>query len=475
MKKFLAIGCMALVLASCGGKDDQKGDTDASASTAIESVEDKVNYSMGMEACASFAQIWAKLGLQISADNQAFIDGMRDQLEGKAELSFEDAQVQAGAFFQKLQNEEPMSEDDAKSFSYAQGVIMASTAKSRLERIDRGDKLETAVFLSGASDYIAGAEPKVSDEDRKELLTNLLNEENKNQAESSLPKFDIKDVGGFDEMSEDDKLAYAFGMQMAASLYEFQAQPQINERSFILDEALKGIKAAIDGQKPSSSYQTLAQSYYTALDEQNYSNKSLIKEFSFEYGVFSQFNFFRLMNYFGQKEQTQNQLFYKAIEDFAVNKEAVTTFENATMYLEEQVKGMPQALFEKNKEEGEAFMAKNRSAAGVKETESGIQYKVLKQGNGAKPALSSRVKVHYHGTYLNGEVFDSSVDRGEPAEFGLNQVIAGWTEGVQLMPVGSKFRFWIPQQLAYGQSNPRNGIQPGCTLVFDVELLDIVK
>lgn len=465
---------MAIVLASCGGKDDQKGDADASAAS-IESVEDKVNYSMGMEACASFAQIWSKLGLQLNADNQAFLDGIRDQLEGKAELSFEDAQVNAGAFFQKLQNEEPLSEEDATSFCYAQGVIMASTAKSRLERIDRGDKLETALFLSGASDYFSGAEPKVSDEDRKELLTNLLNEENKNQADSSIPKFDIKDVGGFDEMSESDKLAYAFGMQMGASLSEFQSQPQINDRSFNMDEALKGIKAAIGGQKPSSSYQTIAQSYYTALDEQNYSNKSLINEFSFEYGVFSQANFFRLMNYFGQKEQSKNDMFYKAIEDFAINQEAVTSFENATMYLEEQVKGMPQALFEKNKEEGEAFMAKNKTAPGVNQTESGIQYKVLKQGNGDKPALSSKVKVHYHGTYLNGEVFDSSVDRGEPAEFGLNQVIAGWTEGVQLMPVGSKFRFWIPQQLAYGQSNPRNGIQPGCTLVFDVELLEIVK
>tara|TARA_R110000868_G_scaffold196650_1_gene442626 strand:+ start:8130 stop:8858 length:729 start_codon:yes stop_codon:yes gene_type:complete len=135
-----------------------------------------------------------------------------------------------------------------------------------------------------------------------------------------------------------------------------------------------------------------------------------------------------------------------------------------------------EADFGENKLAGEKFLEENKTKEGVKVTESGLQYIVMKQGTGEKPTATSKVKVHYHGTLLDGTVFDSSVDRGTPAEFGVNQVIKGWTEGLQLMPVGSKYKFFIPQDLAYG-AFPRQGgpIKPFSTLVFEVELLDIVK
>ena len=126
------------------------------------------------------------------------------------------------------------------------------------------------------------------------------------------------------------------------------------------------------------------------------------------------------------------------------------------------------------KEDGEKFLADNALKEGVTTTESGLQYEVLKMGKGKKPAATDRVKVHYHGTLTDGTVFDSSVDRGEPIVFGLNQVIKGWTEGVQLMPVGSKFRFYIPQELGYGAQNA-GSIPPYSTLIFEVELLGIEK
>ena len=126
------------------------------------------------------------------------------------------------------------------------------------------------------------------------------------------------------------------------------------------------------------------------------------------------------------------------------------------------------------KEDGEKFLAENALKEGVTTTESGLQYEVIKMGKGKKPAATDRVKVHYHGTLIDGTVFDSSVDRGEPITFGLNQVIKGWTEGVQLMPVGSKFRFYIPQELAYGAQNA-GSIPPYSTLIFEVELLGIEK
>ncbi len=127
----------------------------------------------------------------------------------------------------------------------------------------------------------------------------------------------------------------------------------------------------------------------------------------------------------------------------------------------------------KNKEEGAAFLAKNGKEEGVVTTKSGLQYKILKKGEGAKPGATDKVKVHYHGTLLDGKVFDSSVDRGEPISFPLDGVIKGWTEGVQLMPVGSKFKFFIPSELAYGDRGAGGDIGPGATLIFEVELLAI--
>ncbi|MBT5438843.1 FKBP-type peptidyl-prolyl cis-trans isomerase [Crocinitomicaceae bacterium] len=124
---------------------------------------------------------------------------------------------------------------------------------------------------------------------------------------------------------------------------------------------------------------------------------------------------------------------------------------------------------------GEKWLEENKKNKDVQVTESGLQYIILEKGNGPKPTATSKVKVHYHGTTPYDVVFDSSVDRGEPITFGLNQVIKGWTEGVQLMPVGSKFKFFIPQELAYG-ANPQPGsaIMPYMPLVFEVELLEIV-
>lgn len=129
----------------------------------------------------------------------------------------------------------------------------------------------------------------------------------------------------------------------------------------------------------------------------------------------------------------------------------------------------------KNKEEGEKFLAENKTKEGVITTESGLQYKVETEGKGAKPTETDRVKVHYTGTLLDGTKFDSSVDRGEPAEFLVNQVIPGWTEGLQIMPVGSKYIFWIPAELAYGERGAGQDIKPNSVLKFEVELLDIVK
>ncbi|MEH6414048.1 FKBP-type peptidyl-prolyl cis-trans isomerase [Pseudomonas sp. CGJS7] len=134
------------------------------------------------------------------------------------------------------------------------------------------------------------------------------------------------------------------------------------------------------------------------------------------------------------------------------------------------------AMAKKNQEEGEKFLAANGKKPGVVTTASGLQYQMVTEGKGAKPKASDTVRVHYKGALLDGKTFDSSYDRNEPATFPLGAVVPGWQEGIALMPVGSKFKLWIPSKLGYGeQGTPGGPIGPNATLVFDVELLDIVK
>jgi FKBP-type peptidyl-prolyl cis-trans isomerase FklB len=126
-----------------------------------------------------------------------------------------------------------------------------------------------------------------------------------------------------------------------------------------------------------------------------------------------------------------------------------------------------------NLKAGEDFLAANKTKAGVVALPSGLQYSVLTEGTGAKPGARDKVTCHYHGTLIDGTVFDSSVQRGQPATFPLDRVISGWTEGLQLMPTGSKWRFFIPPNLGYGDRQVSAQIGPNCTLIFDVELLSV--
>ena len=150
--------------------------------------------------------------------------------------------------------------------------------------------------------------------------------------------------------------------------------------------------------------------------------------------------------------------------------------EQANQIIQSYFEQLTAEQFEGFKVEGEQFLKENATRESVIETASGLQYEIIEEGAGEQPQSTSMVSVHYHGTLINGTVFDSSYERGEPAQFPLNQVITGWTEGLQLMKEGAKFRFYIPQHLAYGANPHPNGpIKPFMTLVFYVELLSILS
>ena len=248
----------------------------------------------------------------------------------------------------------------------------------------------------------------------------------------------------FDLKSKTDTLNYAMGVLQGARVKMLMAQDSTGED---LKDFMKGINEAL---KLNSAYPML-----TMAGEQvgnsirNWEESGLFGEPSLAVDIeLIKQGFINGMRLYGEWDiQEANQYISEVLNDIRYGSAKL---------------------------EGEEFLEANKAKEGIKVTESGLQYEVIKMGKGKKPAATDRVKVHYHGTLIDGTVFDSSVERKEPATFGLNQVIAGWTEGLQLMPVGSKFKFYIPQELGYG-SRPAGSIPPYSVLIFEVELLSIEK
>ncbi len=165
--------------------------------------------------------------------------------------------------------------------------------------------------------------------------------------------------------------------------------------------------------------------------------------------------------------------FIEGLQDALAERTQMTN-ERAREVINQLFKRLQQEEAELNAAAGKEYQEIMRHKSGVVTLPSGLQYEIIKEGKGAKPKATDKVRVHYHGTLINGVVFDSSVERGEPAEFPLNAVIPGWTEILQLMPVGSKWRVVIPSELAYGSRGAGDVIRPNMTLIFEIELLDIV-
>lgn len=172
--------------------------------------------------------------------------------------------------------------------------------------------------------------------------------------------------------------------------------------------------------------------------------------------------------------EINGEAFSQALTDFFEGNDLQIKTDEAQATLQQYFGKLQAEMAEKQAKAGQEFLAENAKKEGVVALPSGLQYEVISEGSGDKPAVTDTVKTHYHGTLIDGTVFDSSVERGEPISFPLNGVIKGWTEGLQLMPVGSKWRLFVPSDLAYGAQG-QGAIQPHSTLIFEVELLGIEK
>jgi len=196
---------------------------------------------------------------------------------------------------------------------------------------------------------------------------------------------------------------------------------------------------------------------------------SQVEKFSYALGLSMASNLLQ-----SQIKTVELQSMFDAIADVMEGRQPKISPHDANKVIEEYFILQQERIGLANQKEGEDFLQKNRKEAGVVELESGLQYKVIIDGNGAKPKITDKVKCHYHGTLIDGTVFDSSVLRNQPAVFPVNGVIKGWIEALQLMNTGSKWQLFIPSDLAYGEHGTGSSIGPKATLIFEVELLDIV-
>ena len=251
-----------------------------------------------------------------------------------------------------------------------------------------------------------------------------------------------------------DSLAYAAGVVNTDGLFEHVTTRMGIDPEY-MPQVIEGIKEAFASDSPADNAKNLGRQLGSQLKNQilPYMNETI-------------------------GDSLNADIFLNAFVSTLQEDETLMDVPTATAYFRtesERVRNENMASkYADNKEAGMAFLEANKAVAGVQVTESGLQYKVEKMGKGKKPSATDKVKVHYHGTLVDGTVFDSSVERGEPIVFALNQVIPGWTEGLQLMPVGSKFTFYIPYELAYGDRET-GAIKPYSALIFEVELISIEK
>lgn len=259
--------------------------------------------------------------------------------------------------------------------------------------------------------------------------------------------------------TEIDSLNYAFGLANGNGIKNYYlAKDSANADSMKIKIAslLKGIKEGMKG----------GDSEYTELEGIGANIGAALKEQS-EKGLMGDSTL-----------KVDMDLIKQGLVNGLLGSKLTMTPEEAQMYVNTTMQRLQQAKmasqYGANKKAGEEFLAANKAKAGVTTTASGLQYEVIKKGTGAIPTDTTKVKVHYHGTLIDGTVFDSSVNRGEPATFGVNQVIKGWTEALKLMPVGSKYKLYIPQELAYGPAD-QGQIKPYSALIFEVELIAIEK
>lgn len=416
MRKFAFLAVLATALISCGN-------TYTAKTIELTNMNDSVNYAVGLVNGANLkmSQLRNDSSDQVIAE---FVDALQRGYEGKEEELSDVASIgQNVGFATKACETNGLAENPAWTINekiFFQGLVNGLYDDQSVMRIDEAKEFfQTAYMASRTENTVAGKPIKASCPKTTKTIT--LN-------------------------NKMDSINYAFGLLNGS---EVKAYVLANDSTGSM--AKEFIAYVNKGMKKSYTNPQLVQmgeQVGKTIKEQEATGligePSLVTDF-----------------------ELIKQGFINGLYEYNEMWEPMA----AGQYIQETLSNIQ---FGDNKSKGEQFLAENALKDGVKVTDTGLQYEVLRMGKGAKPAATSTVKVHYEGTLIDGTVFDSSIQRGEPIEFPLNGVIKGWTEGLQLMPVGSKFRFYIPQELGYGAQSA-GSIPPYSTLIFEVELLGITK
>lgn len=415
MKKFSILILAAMAMISCGN-------TYTAQQVSLTNMNDSVNFALGIVNGANL-KIYQLQNDTTDEMIAEFIDALTRGYEGKIEQESEATSVgrNIGSAV-KLSEETGLAENDCWTLNekiFFQGLINGIYNDTVVMKADFARTYFQNAYTSSINDTISKAGKTIKAKCGKTAKVIKLNDRT-------------------------DSLNYAFGLLNGS---ELKAYVLVNDSDgTMLKELIAGINKGLKSKMRNPQIVNIGEQIGKSIKDQE--AQGLVGEPS-------------LATDFALIKQGFISGLYGAHDQF--------TTQAASEYVQNTLNAIK---YGEAKAAGEQFLAENKLKDGIITTESGLQYEVLKMGNGAKPTAESRVKVHYHGTLIDGTVFDSSVDRGEPIVFGLNQVIKGWTEGVQLMPVGSKFRFYIPQELGYGAQNA-GSIPPYSTLIFEVELLGI--
>ncbi len=470
MKHFIGLGICATLLVSCGDdKKEQSAESTVTEAPALDlaNPDTKLNYAIGMGAGISFEETMAQLKLDGGqVDSKVAFEGFSDHLNGTSSMGLDKCQEVVGTMYQKVTSQETLSDEELNDLSYAQGVMFAEGALRKMAALNVSNKLNKQAMITGAEHQFNDQPTAISKEDMQEFLANLEKDRSEKATTPSTGPEPITVVGSIDDYEGSQQASYVVGMNNGLNLSqnignlspEFGARINLEKLVEIVDNNF-GKNIEIDN----AEYQQNMQAFFNYEKNPSDMPQEVEDKFTTSIGytivqsIETQAKSFNI-------DKIDKESFMDGLSGVLLRNEAKMTVADHDNYLTDLAK-----------KRGEDFLAANAKKPGVKVTASGLQYKVLKSGTGGrKPTPNDRVKVHYHGTLIDGTVFDSSVERGEPTEFGVTQVIKGWIEGLQLMSVGDKFEFYIPQELAYG-ANPRPGgvIKPYDALVFQVELIEI--
>ncbi len=422
MKKMSFVVLAVLSLMACTGTSYKAKEV------ALQSQNDSVNYALGLINGMNIRMQFMRNDSSEAVINE-FAQALSNGFDGKVK---------------KL--------DDLQKAAQQIGVSVKEMEKSGLASVEKW-AINEQIFFKGFFDALTN---KLSEEEQlfttKEAQTYLQEafaqssnlEETIGKVVKATPKLDMPEV---ELTSQIDSLNYVFGMLNGQMIRQQFVKEETEEQD--IKDILDNIKEGLNNKSRNPELVAMGEMIGQTIKAQDEQGLLGIPELQTDFSLLLQ----GFVNGMSAKHEGM---------DLKTADAYVTKVVNFYRYGNTQ-------------EEGEKFLAENATKEGVTVTESGLQYEVITMGKGPKPTADNKVRVHYTGTLTNGTVFDSSVERGQPAEFGLKQVIPGWTEGLQLMPVGSKFKFYLPYNLAYGERGAGEKIPPYSALIFEVELLDIVE